>query len=100
MELKEANARTVIKMAREKTIPPWTQEDLTKVLKSLKNNKGRDPNSLINKLFKPGLIGLDFQIGLLDLFNICKTQMKIPDIMTFSNIVNVWKKKDKMNIDS
>ena len=27
--------------------------------------------------------------------------MKIPDIMTWSNIVNVWKKKgDKMNIES
>ena len=33
MELKEANARTVIKMAREKTIPPWTQLSFKKNIK-------------------------------------------------------------------
>ena len=81
--------------------PTWTQEELTKVLRTLKNKKCRDPKSLINELFKPGVIGSDLQIALLDLFNICKSQMKIPDIMTWSNIVNVWKKKgDKMNIES
>ena len=73
----------------------------TKVLKSLKKNKCRDPNSMINEIFKPGVVGTDLQIALLDLFNICKSKMQIPDFMTISNIVNVWKKKgDKMNIDS
>ena len=55
---------------------------------------------MINELFKPGVIGLDLQIALLDFFNSCKAKMKIPDIMTLSNIVSVWKKKgDKMNVD-
>ena len=55
---------------------------------------------MINEIFKPGVIGTDLQIALLDLFNKCKSEMKIPDFMTVSNIVNVWKKKgDKMNID-
>ena len=56
---------------------------------------------MINEIFKPGVIGSDLQIALLDLFNLCKKEMKIPDFMTLSNIANVWKKRgDKMNIDS
>ena len=86
---------------REVKTLPWTSEELSKVIKSLKNNKCRDPNGMINKLFKPGVIGSDLQIALLDLFNLCKSNMQIPDFMKTSNIVNVWKKKgDKMDIDS
>ena len=47
------------------------------------------------------MIGSDFQEALLDLLNLCKTEMKIPDFMKLANISNIWKKKgDKMNIDS
>ena len=101
MNIKEENARRIINIAREVKTPSWTAEELSRVLKSLKSNKCCDPNSLINELFKPGVIGSDLQIALLDLFNLCKSQMKIPDFMTVSHIVNVWKKKgDKMDIDS
>ena len=101
MKIKEENSRRIINLCREVKTPPWTAEELAKVSKSLKNNKCRDPNGLINKLFKPGVIGTDLQIALLDLFNRCKSEMQIPDFMTLSNIVNIWKKKgDKMNIDS
>ena len=101
MEIKKENAKRIINIARKVKTPPWTAEELSTVLKSLKNNKCRDPNSMINELFKPGVIGSDLQIALLDLFNQCKSKMKIPDFMTISNIVNIWKKKgDKMDIDS
>ena len=39
MELKEANAAQIIKMARQIKTTPWTQEDLSKVLKSLKKKQ-------------------------------------------------------------
>ena len=39
MELKEENARKIIKIARDIKTPPWTQDKLTKVLRTLKNNK-------------------------------------------------------------
>ena len=101
MEIKQENARRIINIAREVKTPPWTAEELSTVLKSLKNNKCRDPNSMINELFKPGVIGSDLQIALLDLFNQCKSKMKIPEFMTISNIVSIWKKKgDNMDIDS
>ena len=101
MKIKEENARRIIDIAREVKTPPWTAKELSTVLKSFKNNKCRDPNSMINEIFKPGVIGTDLQIALLDLFNLCKSKMKIPKFMTVSNIVNIWKKKgDKLNIDS
>ena len=101
MKIKEENAKRIICLSREIKTLPWTSEELHKVLKSLKNDKCRDPYGMINELFKPGVIGSDLQIALLDLFNLCKTKMQIPEFLKTSNIVNVWKKKgDKMDIDS
>ena len=34
-----------------------TLSELQKVIKTLKNNQTRDPNGMINELFKPGVIG-------------------------------------------
>ena len=34
----------------------WTTENVRKVLKSLKNNKTRDPLNMINEIFKPRVI--------------------------------------------
>ena len=60
-----------------------------------------DPGGMINELFKPGVIGYDLQEALLDLLNLCKSQMIIPEFMKMANISNIWKKKgDKMNIES
>ena len=40
--------------------------ELDKVLKSLKNNKTRDPLGMINKVFKIGYAGDDLKIALLE----------------------------------
>ena len=48
---------------------PWNEEELEKVLKSLKNNKTRDPVGMINEIFKPGCAGKDLRLVLLYLFN-------------------------------
>ena len=85
MTIKEENSRKIINLAREVKTATWTQEELFKGLKSLKTNKCRDPNSLINELFKPGVIVTDLQVALLDLF------------MRLSHIVNIWKKKGDKN---
>ena len=37
----------------------WSESDLIHTLKSLKNNKSRDPGGLINEIFKPPVIGRD-----------------------------------------
>ena len=57
--------------------PPWTKAELKKVLKKLKSNKCRDPNGMINEIF----IGVDLQMALFDLFNLCKSKMQITDFM-------------------
>ena len=77
MKLKEENSLRVIALARQVKTPNWSQDELSKVLKKLKSGKCRDPGGLINEIFKPGVIGSDLQESLLDLFNICKSQMKI-----------------------
>ena len=66
MKIKEENAQRIINLAREVKTPPWTQAELQKVLKSLKSNKCRDPNGMINEIL---VIGVDLQITLLDLFD-------------------------------
>ena len=71
----------------------WSKEDLEKALKSLKNNKTRDPKGLINELFKQGTIGEDLKLGMLELFNTIKTEQKIPKFMQEANITTIYKKK-------
>ena len=71
----------------------WTLEELEKVLKQLKNNKTRDPHGLINEIFKPGVIGNDLKIALLNLFNSIKSEQRLPNFLQFSNITTIWKKK-------
>ena len=75
---------------------PWSKKDLDKVLKSLKNNKTRDPNGMINEIFKEGCIGKDLKIALLELFNGIKSYLHIPEYMTLENITTIWKKKGSL----
>ena len=60
--------------------------DLGRVLRSLKNNKRRDPQGLINELFKPGTAGTDLQFSLLKLFNGIKKTQQIPHMIKNVNI--------------
>ena len=72
---------------------PWSLPDLRKVLKSLKNNKTMDPNGMINEIFKPGIIGTDLEVGLLDLFNKIKENLFVPEFMNLQNITSIYKSK-------
>ena len=72
---------------------PWTMKNLTNVLKSLKNNKTMDPNGMINEIFKPGVIGYDLKVGLLNLFNKVKEELFIPEFMNLQNITSIYKSK-------
>ena len=72
---------------------PWTIDNLTKVLKSLKNNKTMDPHGMINEIFKPGIIGYDLKLGLLNLFNEIKNYQYVPEFMNLQNITSIYKSK-------
>ena len=67
----------------------WSIEELDRVLKSLKNNKTRDPQGLVNEIFKPGIIGEDVKLGILELLNCIKTEQKIPKFMQEANITTI-----------
>ena len=76
---------------------PWTIDDLRRVLKSLKNNKSRDPHNLINELFKPENIGSDMEYSMLLLLNMIKKTFTLPELMHYADIISIYKGKGKMN---
>ena len=45
-----------MKLAEAKSSVPWNMNDLDKALGDLKKNKSRDPEGLINELFKKMLL--------------------------------------------
>ena len=71
----------------------WQSKDLLKILAGLANNKSLDPNGMCNEVLKPGCIGIDLQQALLCLFNLCKSEQKLPDYMALSNVTSIFKNK-------
>ena len=95
--LKEELCSKRLRLVKMRPNEPWAEKDLMKVLRSLKNNKCRDPHSLINELFKPGVIGSDLQSSLLLIFNRIKSEFDIPEMMQFANIISIYKGKGEKN---
>ena len=57
LELKNQLWKECFVVIKQKISKPWTLKDITQVSKSLKTNQARDPNEIINKLFKEGIMG-------------------------------------------
>lgn len=72
-ELKEELWHKRLKHAKTVKTPDWDIEKLNVILKSLKLNKARDHNGLVNEIFRPNVAGLDLRISLLKLMNKIKT---------------------------
>ena len=75
----------------------WSEEELLKVLKNLKNNKSADFFGLIYELFKPGVIGTDLLTSLLMFCNKVKNELLIPDMLTVTSITSIYKNKGPKN---
>ena len=71
----------------------WTEDDITEVLKSLKNGKCRDPLGMINEIFKPPVAGTDLVGSLCVMMNNIKDNCYIPDLLRFKNISTIYKNK-------
>ena len=78
-----------LKLAESKKSPEWTMADLNKVLSRLKNNKSRDYQGYINKIFKPNVIGKDLKKSMLVMFRKLKKKKMIAKFMNFANITTV-----------
>ena len=80
--------------------PEWSLKNLDNVLKSLKNNKTRDPNGMIHEIFKSGCIGTDLKLALLHLFNGIKANQYVPMFITLSNITTIFKKGSRFDLNN
>ena len=66
--------------------------DLEVELGDLKNNKSRDPEGLINELFKKNVIGENLKESILVMCNKLKIDQLIPLFMNYANVTTVHKK--------
>ena len=73
--------------------PNWVIKDLRTAIKSLKNNKTRDPSGLLNELFKAPVMGRDLESAILKLVNGIKSGFVIPMNVQMSNITTIYKMK-------
>ena len=96
-ELKENLFEERIKLSKMRKSPCWREDDLIKVLKSLKSKKSADPVGLINELFKPGVAGSDVISSLLLLSNKVKYECEIPDFVQLTNISSIYKRRGSKN---
>ena len=69
----------------------WGIKELRDTIKSLKNNKTRDPSGLLIELFKPPVIGQDLEVAILRLLNGIKSEYVIPRNIQMSNITTIYK---------
>ena len=89
------------KILKSKVTPRWSMKDLNLVLKSLKNNKSRDPHGLLNDIFKPGLAGRNLKLGILHFVNGIKSNFYFPQYIQWANITTIYKSKgSRMSLES
>ena len=99
--LKETLCDLRLKVTKMRRSEPWKEIELETVLKKLKKNKSRDPDGLINDLFKPGTIGTDLKASLLTLMNEIKSKSHIPDFVQWANITSIYKGKgEKLDLEN
>ena len=100
--LKMKLAQMRLKICRKRKSPPWTMIHMNKAIKSMKNNKCRDPEGLINELMKQGVAGSDFKLSLLWLMNKTKKTLYIPRMVKRVNIALIPKaeKRDLHNMSN
>ena len=71
----------------------WVIKDLRIAVKSLKNNKTRDPSGLLIELFKAPVVGKDLECAVLRLVNGIKSEYFVPINVQMSNITTIYKSR-------
>ena len=89
-----------LKLAEANPSNPWTISDLETALHDLKNNKSRDPEGLINEIFKKNVIGTDLKQSLLLMYNKLKEKRLIHTFMNYANITTVAKKGSRLRLEN
>ena len=68
-------------------------DELEATLKSLKTGESRDPENIVNDIFKEGVIGDDLKYSMLLMMNKIKKETQIPECMKTANITMIHKKR-------
>ena len=97
-QAKEDLCKIRLKTAAKNKTPPWTMEQLEKVLKYLKENKSRDPFGYANDIFKHNAAGKDLKLAILKLCNRRKSEQKFPKALENCNITAIYKNKGERNL--
>ena len=74
--------------------------DLKEVLKNLGNDKCRDPEGMVNEIFKETVAGSDLLEAVLKLMNMMKKKQEYPKILEKCNITSIHKKKSKKEFEN
>ena len=78
-------------LAKRRKSQTCTLTHLEAAIKYLKKDKARDPNGLINELFKDDVAGKDFKISLLSLLNKIREENFIPDFVQLADVATIYK---------
>ena len=89
-----------MKIAEATSSKLWTMSDLEAALRDLKTDKSRDPEGLINEIFKKDIIGEDLKLSLLFMFNKIKQNKLIPFFVNLANITTVPKRGSRLKLEN
>ena len=96
-ELKEYLCKLRLEIAKHSDYNKWTVKQLHAAINKLKNNKCKDPHGHINELYK--YMGSDGILSLLDMMNLIKEELLIPEQLNLSNVSTIYKGKgSKQNV--
>ena len=96
-ELKEYLCHLRLQLAKTADYSRWTMDQLQKAIKKLRNNKCRDPHGHINEIYKH--LGHDGLLSWLNLVNLIKEELIIPEKLNLSNVSTIYKGKgSKQNV--
>ena len=95
-EIKNKSFEVKLEDAKKHKSPDWTMGDLENVLKSVNQNKARDPHGLNRSIFHISCIGDNLKESLLILFNKIKKEGEIPTFMKSATISTIPKSGSKL----
>ena len=82
-----------LELSKHQKSLPWTMKKLEIAIKGLKKDKARDPNGLINEIFKEGVAGANLKLSLLKFFNKMKEENFIPEFVKMADVATIYKGK-------
>ena len=89
-----------LEMSKQIKSEPFNMNELDASLKLLKTGKSRDPENLINDIFKNNVIGSDLKQSMLMMFNKMKDQTVIPESLRTATITMLHKKDSKLDLNN